>query len=139
MPNYSFSRLERAYLQKQPTFGTIPNTSGTASVTNSNACRFIRMELQGDVALMERPDKTGTRSQEGMVTGRKSGRWSIEMSLAANGTSGTAPDCDPILVAMFGQTAAVGAGTYAIASSRRRCPSSSLARRTASRLERSRS
>jgi hypothetical protein len=118
MANYSFSRLERAYLQKQPTFGTIPNASGTASVaTNSNACRFIRMELQNDVALLERPDKTGTRSQEGMVGGRKAGRWSIEMSLAANGTSGTAPDCDPILVAMFGQTAAVGAGTYAIASS----------------------
>ena len=115
--NYSFSRLERAYLQKQPTFGTIPNTSGTASVTNSNACRFMRMELQGDVALLERQDKTGTRSQEGMVGGRKAGRWSIEMDLAANGTAGTAPDCDPILVAMFGQTAAVGAGSFATASS----------------------
>ena len=81
MPNYSFSRLERAYLQNQPTFGTIPNTSGTASVTNSNACRFMRMELQNEVALLERPDKTGTRSQEGMTSGRKAGRWSIEMSL----------------------------------------------------------
>ena len=117
MANYSFSRLERAYLQKQPTFGTIPNTSGTASVANSNACRFIRMELQSDVALLERPDKTGTRSQEGMTSGRKAGRWSIEMSLAANGTPGTVPDCDPILVAMFGQTAAVGVGSFNIASS----------------------
>lgn len=117
MPNYSFSRLERAYLQKQPTFGTIPNSSGTASVGNSNACRFIRMELQNDVALLERPDKTGTRSQEGMTSGRRMGRWSIEMSLASNGTAGTVPDCDPILVATFGQTAAVGAGTSAVTSS----------------------
>ena len=122
MPNYSFSRLERAYLQNQPTFGTIPNTSGTASVTNSNACRFMRMELQNEVALLARPDKTGTRSQEGMVTGRKVGRWSIEMSLAANGTPGTVPDCDPILVAMFGQTAALGAGSFAISSSTNATP-----------------
>ena len=122
MPNYSFSRLERAYLQYQPTFGTIPNTSGTASVTNSNACRFMRMELQNEVALLERPDKTGTRSQEGMTSGRKVGRWSIEMSLAANGTPGTVPDCDPILVAMFGQTAAVGAGSFAISSSTNATP-----------------
>ena len=117
MPNYSFSRLERAYLQKQPTFGTIPNSSGTASVTNSNACRFMRMELQNEVALLERSDKTGTRSQEGMVSGRKAGRWSIEMDLAANGTPGVVPDCDPILVALFGQAAAVGTGTVAITSS----------------------
>lgn len=122
MPNYSFSRLERAYLQNQPTFGTIPNTSGTASVTNSNACRFMRMELQNEVALLERPDKTGTRSQEGMTSGRKVGRWSIEMSLAANGTPGTVPDCDPILVAMFGQTAALGAGSFAISSSTNATP-----------------
>jgi hypothetical protein len=77
----------------------------------------MRMELQNEVALLERPDKTGTRSQEGMTSGRKVGRWSIEMSLAANGTPGTAPDCDPILEAMFGQAATVGAGTYAISAS----------------------
>lgn len=116
-PNYSFSRLERAYLQTQPAFGVIPNASGTASVGNSNACRFIRLELQNEVALLERPDKTGTRSMEGMTGGRKMGRWSIEMSLVGSGTPGTAPDCDPILQAIFGQTAAVGSGTQTITSS----------------------
>ena len=88
MPNYSFSRLERAYLQNQPTFGTIPNSSGTASVGNANACRFIRMELNNDVAKLARPDKTGTRSQDALIGGRKVGHWSIEMSLAGNGTPG---------------------------------------------------
>lgn len=117
MANFSFSRVERAYLQYQPTFGTIPNASATASVGNSNACRFIRMELQNEVALLERPDKTGTRSMEGMTGGRKMGRWSIEMSLVANGTPGTVPDCDPLLAAIFGQTAAVGSGTQTITSS----------------------
>ena len=117
MPNYSISRLERCYLQIQPVFGTIPNTTGTASVGNSNACRFMRMELQNDVALLERPDKTGTRSAEGMTSGRKMGRWSIEMSVHGNGTPGTAPDCEPILYAIFGQTAAVGSGTQTVTSS----------------------
>ncbi len=117
MPNYSFSRLERCYLQQQPTFGTIPNTSGTASVGNSNACRFMKMTLQNEVALLERPDKTGTRSMEGMTGGRKIGKWSLEMSTHANGTPGTAPDCDPVLYAAFGQTAAVGSGTQTVTSS----------------------
>lgn len=115
--NYSFSRLERAYLQAQPTFGLIPNASGTATVGNSNACRFMKMELQNEVALLERPDKTGTRTMEGMTGGRRVGRWSIEMSLAGNGTSGVAPDCDPLFQAIFGQTAAVGTGSTTITSS----------------------
>lgn len=117
MPSYSFSRLERCYLQVQPTFGLIPNTSGTASVGNANACRFISMSMQNDTALLERPDKTGTRSAEGMTGGRRATTWSLEMSTHANGTPGTAPDCDPILQAIFGQTAAVGSGTAAIVSS----------------------
>jgi len=117
MSNVSFSRLERAYVQAQPVFGTIPNTSGTATVGNSNAMRFIRMELQNDVALLERPDKTGTRSQEGMVGGRKIGRWSIELSTVGNGTAGVVTDADPIFQAVFGQSATIGAGTASISSS----------------------
>lgn len=117
MPEYSFSRLERCYLQAQPTFGTIPNTSGTATVANGDACRFMRMELQNEVALLERPDKTGTRSMEGMTGGRKIGRWSIEMSLHGSGTPGTEPDCDPILAAIFGQAGTVGTGSVGITSS----------------------
>ena len=117
MPNYSFSRLERAYLQTQPVFGTIPNTSGTATVGNANACRFMHLTLQDETALLERPDKTGTRSQEGMIGGRKMGRWSIEMSLTGNGTAGVVPDADPIFQALFGQTATIGSGTATITSS----------------------
>ncbi len=118
----SLSRLERAYLQIQPVFGTIPNTTGTASVSNSNACRFMHMELQNETALLVRGDKTGTRSMEGMTGGRKVGRWNISMDLAANGTPGTVPDCDPILQAIFGSTAAVGSGTASIVSSTNASP-----------------
>jgi hypothetical protein len=123
MPNYAFSRLERAYVQTQPVFGTIPNSSGTATVGNSNAMRFMHMELTNQVALLARGDKTGTRSQEGMTLGRKVGRWNISMDLAANGTSGVVPDCDPILQAVFGQTATIGTGSFAISSSTNATPS----------------
>lgn len=120
--NASFSRLERAYVQAQPVFGTIPNVSGTATVGNANACRFIRMELSNAVGLLERPDKTGTRSREGVGVGRKGCTWNIDLSMVSNGTAGTPPDADPIFSSIFGQTAAVGAGTAAITSSTAAAP-----------------
>jgi hypothetical protein len=52
-----------------------------------------------------------------MTGGRKMGRWSIEMSLVGNGTSGVVPDADPIFQGIFGQTAAVGSGTQTVTSS----------------------
>jgi len=107
----SFSRNERIYLQKETTFGVIPNTSGTASVSGSNCCRHIKASLTPEVALLVRPDKTGSRTATAGVAGRKTGKWSLEMSLAANGAPGVVPDCDPLLVALFGAEATVSAGT----------------------------
>jgi hypothetical protein len=120
--NISFSRLERNYVQGAAIFGTIPNSSGTATVSNSNCLRFIRTELQNSTALLERQDKTGSLSQEGLVGGRRSGRWSIEMNTVANGTAGVVPDCDPILQALFGQSASVGAGAASITTSTNATP-----------------
>lgn len=117
MSDFSFSRVERAYVQTQPTFGTIPNSSGTATVAASDAMRFMHMEITSDTALLVRDDKTGTRSQEGMTGGRRVGRWNISLDLAANGTAGVLPDCDPVLQAIFGQTATIGAGSVGITSS----------------------
>ena len=117
MPNYTFSRNERLYLQKESTFGTIPNTTGTATLAGSNACRHVKAMLKPDVAILKRPDKTGTRSTSVGVPGRKTGTWSAEMSLVANGTAGVVPDCDPILYALFGQAASISSGvscTYSL-------------------------
>ncbi|MFN3323417.1 MAG: phage tail tube protein [Bryobacteraceae bacterium] len=114
----SFSRNERIYLQKEAAFGVIPNTGGTASVSGSNCCRHIKASLMPDVALLVRPDKTGSRTATAGVAGRKTGRWSVEMSLAASGAAGVVPDCDPILAALFGADATVNAGVsvnYALA------------------------
>ncbi len=121
MSAYSLSRQERLYLQKQPTFGLIPggnlSVPTTATVAGSNACRFTRMRLQNETAVLVRPDKTGSRSQTVGIRGRSFGRWSMDMALAASGTAGTVPDCDPLLVGLFGKDASVSAGvscTYAL-------------------------
>ncbi len=113
--NYSLSRLERLYLQKQPTFGVIPggnlSSPTTASVAGGNACRFIRMRLTNETAVIVRPDKTGSRSQTAGIKGRTFGRWSMEMSMVGNGSAGTAPDADPLLTALFGKDPTVVGGT----------------------------
>jgi hypothetical protein len=106
--SFSLSRLERIYLQVQSAYGTIPNTTGTATVGNSNACRFIKAMLDNDVATIKRPDKTGKRSPTAGQAGRKFGRWSLEQSLAPNGTAGVKPDCDPVIQGFMG---AAGAAT----------------------------
>lgn len=114
---YSTSRLEQLFVQAQPTFGTIPNTSGTATVGNSNACRFISMTLENESSIEVRPDKTGTRSVQGVVPGRRSGRFSLDMSAVTSGVLGTVPDSDPIIQSVFGQPATIGAGTFMISAS----------------------
>jgi len=111
MPNFALSRLERLYTQVESTFGTIPNSTGTATVAASNACRLIKFDVANKAALIERPDKTGTRSKMVGVLGRKHATWSAEMSLAPNGVAGVVPDCDPLLQAIFGQASTIVADT----------------------------
>jgi hypothetical protein len=103
MANYSLSRLERLYLNKQPTFGVVPGVG--------NACRFIRLGLNNETATLLRPDKTGSRSQTVGILGRSFAKWSLEMSMHASGTAGVIPDCDPLLVGLFGQDAVIVGGT----------------------------
>lgn len=99
MANYSMSRLERLYLQEQADFGTIGGAPAS-----TDACRFIRMGLNNETAVLMRPDKTGSRSQTVGIKGRAFARWNIEMSMHANGAAGTPPDCSPLLVGLFGKT-----------------------------------
>lgn len=108
MAEYSLSRLERLYMMRQPVFGTVPD------VSSAQACRFIRMDLNNERATLQRPDKTGSRSQTVGIKGRGFGRWSVEMSMHAHGTAGSIPDCDPILVGLFGQAPTINAGTSVV-------------------------
>lgn len=114
MANFALTHLERLYAQVETTYGIIPNTTGTATVGNSNACRFIRATLDNEVALIDRPDKTGTLSMMVGVRGRSMAKFSVEMSIAPNGTAGVVPDFDPYMQCMFGQAGTVMTGSGAI-------------------------
>jgi hypothetical protein len=111
VPNYALSRLERLYAQIQSAYGTIPNTTGTATVGNANAFRSIKASMDNDIATIERQDKTGSRTRTAGVAGRRFGKWSLEASLAPNGTAGVKPDFDPILQGIFGQAGTVTTAT----------------------------
>jgi hypothetical protein len=118
MPNnYSVTRNQRVYLQLETTFGTIPNSAGTATLSGSNCSRFIKVTDLGLVANYPRPDKTGTQSQVVGLLGRQSASWTLSQSLAGNGVPGSPPDCAPILQCLFGQAPTSGGGsvTYALA------------------------
>lgn len=114
----SQSRLERVYVQDQTAFDLIPggNTagSGTANVANGNCMRHIKVTLSNEVSTLVRRDKTGSRSATVGVKGREFGRFALEASLAPNGTAGSAPDFEPILKAVFGQSPTTPTGTVSV-------------------------
>jgi len=111
---FSLARNERVYLQLQSALNTIPNTTGTATVGNANACRHVKCGLQNSVAVIKRPDKTGTRTPTAGTAGRKFATWSLQQGLAANGAAGTKPDTDPLLECLFGQAGSIKSGTVAV-------------------------
>jgi hypothetical protein len=113
---YSLSRNERLYLQMQTAFGTIPNTSGAATVAGSNNCKFQKMTLKNDISVITRPDKTGFRTSPLGSQGRGGGSWTIDMTFAANGTQGTVPDSDPILQSLFGGASTTFTSTITVSS-----------------------
>jgi hypothetical protein len=111
---FALSRLEHLYAQIETTYGQIPNSGGTASVANSNACRFIRASIDTDVAMIQRPDKTGTRTIPKGSRGRSFAKWMSEMSIAPNGVAGVAPDMDPFMQLVAGQAGSATSGTATV-------------------------
>jgi len=105
------SQNQACYVQKETAFATIPNSTGTATVGNSNACRIIKLGTDQVQNLIDRPDKLPTLDFTIGIGGRKSAQWNASMSLAGSGVAGTKPDCDPFLEALFGKAAVVVAST----------------------------
>lgn len=108
---YSLSRQHRLYLQNEASFGVIPNTTGTATVAGSNACKFQKAQFSPNVATLVPPDKTGTRTVPRGAPGRRNSSWEIGGSLIPNGVAGVVPDFDPLFRSSFGQAPVISAGT----------------------------
>jgi len=106
MSNQSYSASQYGFVLPEVTFGTVPNSSGTASVANSNAFRLTKLDPGYTRPLIVRGDKTGQASAPIGQYGRYGGQWSMACDLAGSGTAGTPPDIDAFLKATFGQSSA---------------------------------
>jgi len=111
---FALSRLEHFYAQMETTYGQVPNTTGTATVGNNNFIRHIKFSPRPNTAIIERPDKTGSRSRPVGQLGRKNASWNLSLSAAMNGVAGTAPDADPLIQMGMGQAGAAMAGTASV-------------------------
>ena len=104
------SRLQRGYVQKENTWGQIPNSGGTATVGNSDAFLFTDLDMNYNQAINQRPDKTGSLGQVVGTPGRKVANWRMRCSAAGSGTPGSEPDCGPFIEAALGK--AIASGVY---------------------------
>ena len=102
MSNISASQSGRIYLATQ----TPANLLVASTFTGSNCCRHTKINIKTTNPRYPRNDKTGTLSRTPGAGGRRTCNVDITMDVAANGSPGVAPDCDPILQSLFG-----GAGT----------------------------
>lgn len=106
------SRIQQRFMQVEAVYGTINNTTGTATVAGANCCLVepgsILKPVQPEII---RPDKLGTRSVLVGVGARKTATWTHKQSMAANGALGVVPDCDPILQMLFGVAPTIVAST----------------------------
>ena len=107
------SRLQRNYVQLESAWGTIPNSTGTATLAGADAFLCMSLDMNGAQEENERPDKTGSLGEVIGTLGRKNASWSMKCSLAGSGAAGTVPDIDPFLVAAFGKAATLSAGVSA--------------------------
>jgi hypothetical protein len=104
------SRNERIYTMVESTYGVVPNTGGAATVAGSNYLAHIGFQLNAAQAMLVRPSKTGSRTVRSGVGGRRAASWNANLEMLAGSGAGVAPDCDPILRAVFGQAPTVSAG-----------------------------
>jgi len=108
MSNFSNSKSGRIYCAVQSSLNT------AATLAGSNCCRHTRAKLTPSVPRTPRRDKTGTLSHTPGIGGFRGAQVSVEMDLAANGTLGVKPDCDPFLQSIFGQAPTVNTGTSVV-------------------------
>ena len=108
---YSYNRNQRIYLLPESTFGVCPNSAGAASFAGSDCALVLKASFKPNVDLIESQSKTGTRTVDAGTSGRRSGKWSIEVELRTSGTAGTVPDIDVLWACAFGSNPVVAAGT----------------------------
>lgn len=116
MADKVFSRNEFFFLQSESSFGVIPNSSGTATVADGDACAMIQFKMNRTVDTAARRDKTGSLTALAGTATRQIAEFNTNMSLVTSGVAGTPPDCDPLFRSMFGAAPTSKTGTVAVTS-----------------------
>lgn len=107
--------VERLVVAPQTAFNLVPNTTGVWTNTGAKLLRAGGgTKIKADPTLIISPVKTGTRSMQPGIAGRKSNNtWSLpNIPIIPSGTGGTPPDMDLVFQSIFGQ--APSGSTYAL-------------------------
>lgn len=106
MSQFTSPFVERIFLAPQTAFNAVPNSAG---VWTNTGAKLLRMgggtKIKADPTLIPNPVKTGTRSMQPGIAGRKSNNtWSLpSVPIIPSGTGGTPPDMDLLFQSIFGQ------------------------------------
>lgn len=114
MPQTNSPRFERVFVGPQSALGTVPNSTGTWTTTNVKLLRSVAngCKLKANAPLTPVPWKTGTRSTQNGILGRKGGSFSLSnLPVIPSGSAGTAPDADLLFQGLFGAAPTVVAAT----------------------------
>jgi hypothetical protein len=115
MAQFTSPFVERLVLAPQTVFNQVPNTAGVWTPTGAKMLRAgSGAKLKADPTLITNPVKTGTRSPQPGIAGRRSNNtWSLPATpIIPSGTPATAPDMDLLFQLICGQ--APVAGVYSI-------------------------
>jgi len=123
MPQFTSPRFERIIIQPQTAFNAVPNSTGTWTQTGAKLLRMPSgTKITAPPPLIPVPWKTGTRSTQPGIVGRKStASWSLpNIPVIPSGSAGTVPDADALLQGIFGLAGTISAGvsvTYSFSDS----------------------
>jgi hypothetical protein len=106
MAQFTSPFAERVIIAPQTTFNVVPNAAGVWTNTGAKMLRAgSGCRIKADPTLIANPVKTGTRSPQPGVAGRRSNNtWTLPaIPIIPSGTPGTPPDTDLLWQSIFGQ------------------------------------
>jgi len=106
------SLSHRVFVQKESTFGTIPNSSGASTVANADYMKATRCVVNAAQGEIPDRDKNPSGDLTEGTPGPKSGNWSIVFEARPRGTSAGRPDWAEILESALEADGAVNGSNY---------------------------
>lgn len=107
------SLAERIFVQSESTFGTVPNTSGAATVAAANYMRHTRATLNATQGEIQDRDKNASGDLTLGSAGVRGGNWSMSWEARPRGSASWRPDWATVLESATEATgSSPGSGVY---------------------------